>query len=524
MKLQLAQTQEAAFSRAASVRDSRRGFASSAHRDDVGAKVGGARGFSGSYASAHRDRLREETSEVLAPADAHLDQASLDRMRRDSHDLYRNNVLAQAVVDRICDAVCGPQGPNLVFASKDRKFAKKAADMFWKWANNEAGPQGKFDSLGRQTLMQFTRAIPTSWLLDGDLAAVRLDNGSVRLFEGAEIRNPSGFRPDLNQKTIVNGIEYDSIGAPAAMFITPWKPGRTPTTSTRIPWDAVTLITNPARRRLNQTRGEPGLSALANPLELITDLLESTTLAARAAAYAAIVLTLDDPAAYQDAAIAQTAATNGGAANPARTGAPPVQDWEPLSVLKLKKGETATQIDPKHPTQQLDNFVRLLLRIAFSAVGCPLELGILDSSQTNYHGFKSSVGNAYRGFGWQQYNINEILTSQATWRVGLWILEGLLDAPDDWDLIEWKFPGPPVVDPEKDILAATRAWDGKVKLRSTIIGDLGYTGSLQDFNDQLRQEQEDLEGIDVKNAVGVTDSPQPSGSQAPASDDPPTDP
>lgn len=506
MKLQLAQSQQDAFDHARSKQLARR-VSSFSSEGDVGRKMN-ARGYSGSYASTRRDRLKDENAEILAPADSHLDQSSLDRLRRDSHDLYRNNVLARSVVGRICDAVCGPQGPNIVFASANREFSKKATDLFWKWANNEAGPQGKFDSLGRQTLMQGVRAIPASWLLDGDLGIVRLTNGSVRMFEGVEIRNPTGFINPLDRKSIVNGIEYDSLGAPTAIYVSPWKSGRTNTSSTKIPWDAVTLMVNPVHRRLNQTRGEPGLAALAHYLELIDDLLDSTTLAARAAAYAAIVLTLDDPAAYREAAIAQTLATNGGTANPARTGAPQQQVWEPLSVLTLKKGETATQIDPKHPTQQLDKFVRFLVRYACADVGCPLELAMLDSTETNYHGFKSAVGNAYRGFSWQQYNISETLTSLAAWRTGLFILEGLLDAPDDWDLIEWKFAGPPIIDPLQEIRAATLAWDGKNKLRSTIIGDLGYTGNLQDFNDQLRREQADLKDIDVKNSAGMSDQNQ----------------
>jgi capsid protein len=472
-------------------------------------KIVNAKGLSQSYTATRRDRLKGETAEILAPADSHLDQYSLDKLRRDSHHLYRNSPLARAVIGAVSNAINGPQGPNLSFGSEDRDFAQQAGDWFWAWANNEDGPQGKFDSLGRQTLMQAVRSAPGSWLIDGDFAEVRLTDGSVRLFEASEIRSPSGLML-TDGRTVANGIEYDRRGAPMAMHVMPWKPGQRNGPSMRIPWDAVTLLSNPVHRRLNQTRGEPGLAALAHYIELIDDSMDSTVLAHRMSTYASLVLTLKDPAATRAAAIAQTAAIDGGMANPSPTGAPQEVEWNPGSLLTLKEGESAMQVKPEHPGGNIESFLRFLIRFALSDVGCPSELAILDATETNYHGFKSAVGNAYRGFSWQQYVLSEWLVKLTTWRVGLWILDGSLSAPDDWNKIEWRFAGPPVIDPVQEIMAATRAWDGKVKTRTQILGDLGYTGSYRDFNTQLAAEQQDLKDkqIDVKNAVGINDQPQ----------------
>lgn len=480
----------------------------SAPAEGVARKFTSARGLGGSYTSATRDRIKGDQAEMLAPADSHLDQYTLDQLRRDSHHLFRNNPLARAVVGAVSNAINGPQGPNLSFGSDDRAFCERASEMFWDWANNEAGEQGRFDALNRQTLMQTVRTAPGAWLIDGDMGVVYLNTGSVRMFEASEIRSVSSRNADGGP--IVNGIEYDRRGAPVAMHVTPWSAGRygLGNQSMRFPWEAVTLLGNPVHRRLNQTRGEPGLAALSHYLELIDDSADSTVLAHRMSTYTALALYLKDPATFKEGMLAQTAAAAGGASNPSPSGAAQEVEWGPGSILPLKEGEKVEQVKPEHPGGNIESFLRFLIRFALADVGCPSELAILDATETNYHGFKSAVGNAYRGFSWQQYVLSEWLTRLTTWRVGLWILSGQLEAPDDWNKIEWRFSGPPVIDPEKEILAATRAWDGKVKTRTQILSDIGYTGSVRDFNDQIRREQADLKGIDVKNAPGVQDQPQ----------------
>ena len=456
-------------------------------------------GLSNSYPSTRRERLKDDRAEVLAPADIHLDQTSVEKLSRDAHHLYRSNVLARGLIGRVSDAVAGPQGPNLVFASSSQAFNKAASDLFWKWAGNMPGPQGRFDALNRQTLMSFVRSIPVSWLLDGDLGIVHLTDGSVRIFEGSEIRSPSA---GINSAArIANGIEYDEVGAPAAVFVQPTKPGSpyyARTKALRIPWEAFTLLPNPVHRRINQTRGEPGLAAMARYLDLVDDGLDAVTLALRAAAYASLVFSLKDPGSFRASAIAQTAAVDG-ASNPSTSGAPEEIEWNPLSLITLREGETVTQVKPEHPSQQVENFFRFLVRYAGADAGCPLELALLDSSQTNYHGFKSSVGNAYRGFSWQQFVISEFLVHLTTWRVGMWILDGTLKgAPEDWDVVNWRFQGPPIINPKDEYEAASLAISQRLKTREDALQDLGYTGDLAGLDGRIKVEQDRLRELEIE--------------------------
>lgn len=460
-----------------------------------------------SYDAAVKTRINQARSATLAPADLHLDSRTLDIIRRDTQALYRNNPLARAIVSRIADSVCGPQGPNLVLMSSDQTFNREAARMFWRWASNlDRGPGDSFDALGRQTLMQAVRSIPVCWQVDGDLGCIYLADGSCRLVEATEIANPART---VTRAEIVNGIELDADGRPAAVWLAHASDtrGYQRQRFTRIGWGGITLLPNPTHRRLNQIRGEPGLAACVRYLDLTDDGIDATILAYRAAVYTALVMKVADPKGFVDSAISQTAAVDG-ASNPAASGAPQELAWEPLGTMVIGQNDDITQIKPEHPTQQFDPFLKTLVRYIGADPGVPLELAMLDASQTNYHGFKSAVGNAYRGFAWQQFIIGEWLHTLTAWRIGMWIQSGELQAPDDWDAFEWRFPGPPIIDPKAEIEAGANAVNQRLKTREQVLQDLGYTGDLQTLDETIAAEQKRLRDLDIAPAAMPGSAPQ----------------
>lgn len=461
----------------------------------------------GSYDAAVKTRLNQQRSAPLAPADAHLDSRTLDAIRRDTQGLYRNNPLARAIVSRMADAVCGPQGPNLVLMSSDDEWNREASAKFWRWASNaDRGPGESFDALGRQSLMSAVRAIPVSWQIDGDIGCIYLTDGSCRLVEASEIASP----PRLgNGPEVVNGIELDGDGRPAAVWLAHASDSRgyDRRKFSRMPWGAVTLLPNPTHRRLNQIRGEPGLAACLRLLDLVDDGIDATILAYRAAVYTALVHKVADPRSFIDSAISQTAAVDG-ASNPAESGAPQDIAWEPLGTMVIGPDDDIKQIDPKHPTQQFDPFLKTLVRYIGADPGLPLELVMLDASQTNYHGFKSAVGNAYRGIAWQQFVIGEWLHTLAAWRLGLWIQSGELSgAPADWDAFDWRFPGPPIIDPKLEAEAGVIAFSQRQKSREQILTDQGYTGSVADLDRKIAAELARMRELGIE-PVAMPGSPQ----------------
>jgi capsid protein len=393
------------------------------------------------------------------------------------------------MVGRMADAVCGPQGPNLILASKDKNWAREAAAKFWKWANN-VGPD-KFDALNRQTLMETVRSAPVSFQIDGDFACVYFTDGTVRMVEAAEIVTPP--KQIANGKKIVSGVEYDGNGAPVALWVANTPPGGDYSVRDhrRIEWDKLTLLRNPGHRRMNQTRGEPGLAATVRYMELIDDGIDATILAYRAAVYTALVAKVADPSQFTNSAIAQTAALDG-ASNPAASGSPQELAWEPMGIMTIGKDEDITAIKPEHPSTAFEPFMKSLVRWVGSDPGVPLELTMLDASQTNYHGFKSAVGNAYRHFAWIQYQLSEWLTTLATWRIAMWIQSGELTAPEDWDAIEWRFAGPPIIDAKEEYEAVSLAFSQRFKSRAQCLQDIGYTGPVEDLDNQIQSELKDM--------------------------------
>lgn len=453
-------------------------------------RMKGPRAYLDSYDATTRGRTRPGFSGRVGSHDSHLDPLSHDLLRRDSRQLDRNNPIARALGQRLCDAVIGT-GFRLRCMSTSDEWNTKAQAWFSDWFENQ------IDVRGLANGTQYLRVLMRGAIVDGDLGVMRLDNGQTQLIESDRIRTPADRTPNTRY---FSGVEMNDAGKPVAFHVaeTPggWNFTLGYTTTKRIPAEYFDFLPNPLHQRIQQTRGEPVLAATIPLLEQLDDLTESTVINARLASYVALAIKSNDPGGLQDGLLNQATAANSGITNGYATGEAQPQKWEPGSVLHLAAGEDIETIDPKQPTQHFDAQVRSIIRMIGADIGLPLELSMLDASQTNYHGFKAAIGNAYRGFArWQQWLV-AFLRRTYRWRIGMAIIRGELPYVDGWEKTKWILPPPPIIDPKAEYEAAALKINQRLGSREDTVGAL--TGdSIEDLYDQLEweQEQEKTRGI-----------------------------
>ena len=382
----------------------------------------------------------------------------------DEGKLDRDNAIAQALVDRLIDAFIG-RGFTLRCSSPDPAW-NKAAEAWWsKWFTEQIDVRGLAN--GAQFLRVRARAIA----VDGDVGVIRLLNGQMQLVESDRVRTP--FAKNAGSR-YVNGVEIDGLGRPVNFHVAE-RPGQTwiADRGTRVyPISPAHFDfgVNPLHQRIQQTRGEPILTAALPLLEQIDDLIVATVVAARMSAYVALAIESSDPAAMQQALLGQSNAADPDLNSGSAVGAAQQTRWEPGGVLHLKVGEKVVPIDPKQPTQQFHEQIRALIRLVAASIGLPFELAMLDSSEVTYHGFKASIGNAYRGFErWQQETAG-FLQRTFQWRIAMAILDRELPYVEGWNRARFLPPPPPIIDPKAEYEALALAVNQRLKSRTDAVG------------------------------------------------------
>lgn len=409
------------------------------------------------YRSASSGRLANATP-LGGMSDYHLEQGyDRERMVNRAAQLARDNAMARGLLERNADNVVGT-GIRPQAKTSDAAWNRLAEARFNRWADEEA------DRRGLSTFWDLQRLAQLSLVRDGDVGLVMMQGGQVQLMEALRIAAPLGREFSASH---IDGIDLDEFGRPLMFHLVPRRPDEAYTASTR---DLPERVTVPADQFLflarrsspGQTRGEPALAQSMELFEHIDRLLEAVVTAARMAACFGILIEAPLPLPMQ-------ATTTNAAGQSAK-------QWnlEPAMVKTLKPGEKVSTLSPSQPTQNLSDFVSLLARHVGLPLGMPLELLMLDFSQTNYSSARASLLQAQRAFKQQQqYLVARLCRPIWRWKMREWIAAGELPENDEADLHDWITPGWPWVDPVKEAQAAQMSVDGGFATVREIVTGMG---------------------------------------------------
>jgi len=357
-------------------------------------------------------RSRWSDSRVTASGDSFNTQPDLESMRAQCYAMDRNNGLFSGVLDRAIDNIVG-SGPIFQMQTKDKGLN---AALEERMAIYDAG---EIDATGlrnkREMLRHGLRAVFTG----GDHSFAKLSNGKIQGIEAGLIVD------DYNKPGTASGIAHDSKGMISGFRVGRWTEyGGIDRSNTRI-IPAKHMMYLPHLTRWSAERGVPVLASTIELFERLDDYIEATIVAAQVGACQAVAIATE----MGGELAKQTSDTETAQDDDDQY----IIEQEPGGIYYLRPGESVTQIKPEHPSTQFEPFMKSMLRLVGLPLGLPLELVLLDFSDTNYSSARAAFLQAYIGFRtWQYFLDSRFLRPLSDWKLTHFFKElGIKDTPEN---------------------------------------------------------------------------------------------
>lgn len=410
--------------------------------------------MAGGYNATKGGRLRKSRSSLGGSADDQISSSDLWKIREACRDLLRNNPLAAGLIQTMVDNIIGvghtPQA--------------KTDDTTWNDLAEDYWAKTRLDYRGVLTNREVQRVYFRSVLRDGDMGC-QLIGGRLQGIEGDRIDTPMDRATKGN---VFMGVETNAVGTPVRYWIGK-RTGAYGVVDAQ-PISASDFLHLYRPERLSQTRGVPIEGPIIDTLDRIDDTAEAVIIAHQLAACQGLLIQKE----YQD----DLSFSNVESEENAATGDSEYwEEMEPGMIQYLKPGESMNQVKPEHPGQRFGEMIRELGRFTGRHMGLPIELILLDFSESNFSNTRMAVLEARQAFkGWQQWWQEAFLQPVWQYRISWAMKHGKLPpAPDGqaWN-VEWHAPGWPWVDPLKDVQADVLAMRNNITPRSAICAKYGF--------------------------------------------------
>ena len=468
----------------------------------------------GDYAGAKRNRLKSGPAPLLMSADANLDGWTLDRLRSESQRLMRNSPIARAMVKRLVDRTVG-SGMTLQCTTTSRDWNEKAEAMFACWASDYC------DRRGLMSHGQLQRLAIRSMIVDGDLGFIEtkgLGEGEqdvlrLQAIEAQRIGGMNGWGPGpgagggagggggvgnsnasagTDEATTVNGVRMDAGGRPLEFAVVAFNKSGTGLAagSSSARWiNAADFIFVACPVMASQTRGEPRLAALINLSGAMNEYIAATVQAAQVGACQAMIVESAAPAEMQAAILGETVTVEDGSEQR-------IERIESGQIRYLGLGEKMTAFRPEQPTTQFGDFLRMLMRIAGTDMDLPLELVLLDHSQSTAYAGRAALATVKSAIDdVRAFLIRVMLRRNYVRVIGALIAAGKLEFIEDWQKHRWVPPAQPSFEPEKDAAAAKLMIENNLTTKQEVLSQQGM--DLETVLEQRAREKKMEAELDV---------------------------
>jgi len=354
-----------------------------------------------------------------------------------SRHFYRNNAIYNGMIKRAVDYIIG-NGFKVQPTTTGRgaeKWNDQAAKL---WAEECRRPEIRGLLTGRRVEKMICREV----IIAGDTGIIKVkEQQKIQLIEAEQI---VGQGRSLN-----DGIKKDSTGRPLAYYVAPYnKSGRPHRGHARAisPKDFI-FITDPDRP--SATRGVPVCQAAFPMLHRINDVCDSEAIAWQLLSRMAIAITREDGPGLAPGESTVDPNAKDGALTDRLT------EIGYALIYHAKPGEKVEGIERNLPGANFTESIRMFLRLLGLPLGLPLEIILLDWTQSNYSQSRAVLEQAYQTFlGFQEMLEEFYYREDYKWRVNQWIKDDKLkDRPDKF-AHEWIKPTWPWIDQLKEAQAA----------------------------------------------------------------------
>ena len=388
-----------------------------------------------------------------------LDEARRNRQAVTARELVQYSPVAESILGAMVDLVVGTG-----FVARSESPQREQYDKaFEQWSHS-------VDVEGR-TLWEFQRAFFAEAWTEGDAAILLLGGkrmgvaGRVQLIPADAIRGCELTEADRNAIKSDGwsheaGIVVDDVGRTRAVYINGAR------------YDGEDVIFWRSRRRHpTQVRGSPAFESTFSLLHQLDRYIEASVVAARAAACVAGVVKSNNAGLMLSR---MKSATGGGTSNTTERW----QELQPGQIFYLQPGEDFSTVNPAQPSQQFDSVIRSILRLIGTAERLPLEMLLLDFSETNFSASRAAILQFKKRVQvWQDSLIYGPFDRLYRWWVSKNVKSGTLPASTDtaemWSHT-WTPPAWGYMDPQVEAQADAAAMDIGVKSFQQVAAEQGF--------------------------------------------------
>ena len=392
-------------------------------------------GFRGVYGALGYRSARIAASEGRGyhsyPGSAH-DERDRGRLIAQSRDFMRNNAIYKGMIERMCSYIAG-NGFELQ-ATGPKAVVTKVEKLWKDWFKK---PEVRNLLSGAEVSKMIVREL----FVAGDTAALKTNKALIQLFEAEQIDGDRSYP---------NGIKKNKYGAPVMFHLCPWKAsGIDKKNGQGVPARDVLFLTNPERP--SAVRGVPACQAAFAMLHRVNDICDSEAIAWQLLSRLAVSIErLEGPAlAYTESKEDPNISSDDTEGKLATR----MTELGYALMFHGQPGEKITGIERNIPGKNFSESIRTFLRLLGLPIGCPLELILLDWTQSNYSQSRAVLEQAYENFvGWQKKLIDFFFDPLFQWRLDAWRSAGLVSKKAKIEA-SWITPTFPWIDQLKEAQA-----------------------------------------------------------------------
>lgn len=438
------------------------------------------------YRAAEPSKYRSQQHGLGGTADLHtLYGADLWRMRETVRAFERDHALLAQIVDRALDQVLG-NGLQVDPQTGDAEVNAKAAALWADWSNDP----DRCDFSGRFALDEIVRlALRHRWI-DGD-SFILLDaaSGALRLVEPDRVETASTAtttRIEGREVYVIHGVEIDRqtdrILAYHFLKELPlnyrgWKaPAVGSIDLLRVPSDQVIHVYQPGR--VTQHRGVTAFHAVFDRISLLEDIEFAELVKLQVAGCIAGFIESD-----YDISLGSRSTETGSDNETELT----FDEFSPGMIARLPRGAKMNPFSPAVTTLDTQQQKRQIMREIGLAVGLPLELTLLDHSDSSFSANRATLESYKRTARNIQRWLARTLHSRVyAWKVRQWVASGQLPNLPTITKHGIHFPEWSYLDPQKEATADKLRVDSNLASLRQVVAERG-----RDIDDVAREIAED---------------------------------
>lgn len=337
----------------------------------------------------------------------------IERMRARARELERDDPLTRKYLTLLEDNVIGAKGIALQSKVREIQKNKKGITVVMDDMANGAiethygiwGKAKNCDITKKRSLVQLFKLIMRTVARDGELL--------IEFVYGARANNPYGFAIKLieadhidtsyngtltNGNTVNMGVETNSDGKAVAIYVLKSHPGDT--YAVRGPQDRERVETTNLRHvykedRAGQSRGYTWMVGVMITLDQLNQYLKAEVVAARAAS--------------SKMGFFETSTPEGWTGPEDGDGVGSIE-LQPGQVEQLPMGVKYVAADPQHPTAQVKDFIKAMIRVFASGLGVSYTSLSSDLEGVNFTSIRAGLLDEREHFkGIQEWFISEVV-------------------------------------------------------------------------------------------------------------------